>query len=81
LNYATWLSFFQQAVFPYLLTVIFDFPKFDIFGRLFNFYQNLNAKHHDIMTLLIGYGLMFLNNRFQIWPAFGLDYSTHTAVS
>lgn len=32
-------------------------------------------------VLLIAYGLMFLDNRFQIWPAFGLDYSTHTAVS
>jgi hypothetical protein len=32
-------------------------------------------------VLLISYGLMFLDNRFQIWPAFGLDYSTHTAVS
>jgi hypothetical protein len=34
-----------------------------------------------VFVLLIAYGLMFLDNRFQIWPAFGLDYSTHTAVS
>jgi hypothetical protein len=32
-------------------------------------------------VLIISYGLMFLDNRFQIWPAFGLDYSTHTAVA
>lgn len=29
----------------------------------------------------IAYGLMFLDNRFQVWPAAGLDYSTHTAVA
>ena len=31
--------------------------------------------------LIIAYGLMFIDNRLKIWPAFGLDYSTHTAVA
>lgn len=31
--------------------------------------------------LLVAYGLMFIDNRIKIWPAFGLDYSTHTAVA
>lgn len=31
--------------------------------------------------LLISYGLMFIDAQLQIWPIFGLDYSTHTAVS
>ncbi len=31
--------------------------------------------------LIIVYGLMFTDNRLKIWPAFGLDYSTHTAVA
>lgn len=31
--------------------------------------------------LLVSYGAMFLDNAIHIWPAFGLDYSTHTAVS
>ena len=30
---------------------------------------------------LIAYSLMFLDGRLDIWPAFGLDYSTHTAVA
>lgn len=32
-------------------------------------------------VLLIAYGLMFLDGRFEIWSTFGLDYSTHTAVA
>lgn len=31
--------------------------------------------------LLISYGLMFFDNAVRLWPAFGLDYSTHTAVA
>jgi hypothetical protein len=31
--------------------------------------------------MLVAYGLMFLDNRLQIWPAVGMDYSTHTAVA
>lgn len=30
---------------------------------------------------VIAYGLMFLDSALGIWPHFGLDYSTHTAVS
>ncbi len=31
--------------------------------------------------VVIAYSLMFLDHRLNIWPAFGLDYSTHTAVA
>lgn len=31
--------------------------------------------------LIVAYGLMFLDDRYHIWPAVGLDYSTHTAVA
>lgn len=31
--------------------------------------------------LLIAYGLMLTDNQLQLWPRFGLDYSTHTAVA
>jgi hypothetical protein len=34
-----------------------------------------------IGTLLIAYGLMWLDNLYRVWPALGLDYSTHTAVA
>lgn len=30
---------------------------------------------------LVSYGLMFLDRHLGIWPAFGLDYSTHTATA
>jgi hypothetical protein len=34
-----------------------------------------------LIGLVITYGLMFLDMKLQIWPAFGLDYSTHTALA
>lgn len=33
------------------------------------------------LGLISTYGLMWLDNTYQIWPAFGLDYSTHTAFA
>lgn len=33
------------------------------------------------VVLSIAYGLMLLDGRFYLWPALGLDYSTHTAVA
>lgn len=33
------------------------------------------------LGLLIAYGLMILDNYLGLWPAVGLDYSTHTAVA
>jgi hypothetical protein len=29
----------------------------------------------------VAYGLMFVDRRWNVWSAFGLDYSTHTALS
>lgn len=34
-----------------------------------------------VIGLLVTYGLMMLDNNFKIWPAAGLDYSTHTAFA
>lgn len=38
-----------------------------------------------LLTILIfaavAYGFMFIDSWLGLWPAFGLDYSTHTAVS
>jgi hypothetical protein len=33
------------------------------------------------VVVLVAYGLMFLDRHLNIWAAFSLDYSTHTAVS
>lgn len=30
---------------------------------------------------VVAYGFMFLDNFWRVWPAFGLDYSTHTATA
>jgi len=34
-----------------------------------------------VYAFTLAYGLMFIDNRFALWPTFGLDYSTHTAVA
>ncbi len=34
-----------------------------------------------IYSLLVSYGIMVWDNQFNMWPALGLDYSTHTAVA
>jgi hypothetical protein len=33
------------------------------------------------VVAFVAYGFMFLDRRLNIWPAFGLDYSTHTAIA
>lgn len=33
------------------------------------------------VVVFVAYGLMFFDGRFKVWLAFGLDYSTHTAVA
>ncbi|MGD6736345.1 hypothetical protein ACP5PY_08125 [Photobacterium leiognathi subsp. mandapamensis] len=34
-----------------------------------------------VLSTLFIYGVMFLDNVLHIWPAFGLDYRTHTAIA
>ncbi|MEH6345385.1 MAG: hypothetical protein V7785_09890 [Bermanella sp.] len=34
-----------------------------------------------IYALVVSYGIMVWDNQFNVWPALGLDYSTHTAVA
>ena len=43
----------------------------------------LLARHSIALCLLFScaYGFMLLDQQLAIWPAFGLDYSTHTAVA
>lgn len=36
---------------------------------------------YGLLLLIVSYALMFLDRSFKLWPAIGLDYSTHTAVS
>ncbi len=34
-----------------------------------------------LMLLTVSYGFMFIDKALGLWPAFGSDYSTHTAVA
>jgi hypothetical protein len=34
-----------------------------------------------LIFAVIAYGFMFIDSWLKLWPALGLDYSTHTAVS
>jgi hypothetical protein len=34
-----------------------------------------------VLSAIIVYALMFLDNKYLLWPAAGLDYSTHTATA
>ncbi|KJF91914.1 hypothetical protein CTM94_01845 [Photobacterium leiognathi] len=34
-----------------------------------------------ILSTIFIYTMMFIDNILHIWPAFGLDYSTHTAIA
>ncbi|MFT6927603.1 MAG: hypothetical protein ACJAZP_003240 [Psychromonas sp.] len=52
---------------------------------LFYLYQQESNRGGEIKVLLLSlvlvYSLMLLDNYFNIWPAWGLDYSTHSAVA
>lgn len=56
-----------------------------IFTWLFYLYQEAAIRRAEIkillLSLLLVYTVMFLDNYFNIWPIWGLDYSTHSAVA
>ena len=49
-----------------------DWPRWRATASIFAF---------SLCLLVVSYALMFVDNAMQLWPRFGLDYSTHTAVS
>ncbi len=46
-----------------------------------NYKSAVSRIYFLIGSLLFSYGLMFFDNAIHLWPALGLDYSTHTAVA
>jgi len=56
-----------------------------IFIWLFYLYTDAAIRRAEIkvllLSLLLVYSLMFVDNYFNIWPIWGLDYSTHSAVA
>lgn len=68
-----------DAYIPALLLIIIMFLIRDMFklgGK-----QSLIQLVSVITLIGIVYLVMGVDNYFKIWPAFGLDYSTHTALS
>lgn len=61
---------------------------FLLFGILISFFVDKPAKRLALMGLcqaiflvVCCYIMMFIDNNIGIWPALGMDYSTHTALS
>jgi len=52
-------------------------------GALFKSQWRLTGLRFLVICALlsIAYGLMWFDSQFKLWPLFGLDYSTHTAVA
>jgi hypothetical protein len=70
----------------HLLAIIADlYTPLLIFIWLFYLYQKAATRGAEIkvllLSLLLVYGVMFLDNYFNIWLTWGLDYSTHSAVA
>lgn len=74
----TWqqgLDFIADAINPSLLVLALvaswlqqGKPPWAFWGRIF-------------LSLVVVYGMMFIDNQFQLWPRLGWDYSTHTAFA
>lgn len=47
----------------------------------FGFLRKLTEISSIIVAVCIVYGCMWIDNTFNIWPVFDLDYSTHTALA
>lgn len=70
----------------HLLAIISDlYIPLLIFTWLFYLYKEATTRRAEIkvllLSLLLVYTLMFVDNHFNIWPILGLDYSTHSAVA
>ncbi|MFT7052987.1 MAG: hypothetical protein ACJAU1_000538 [Psychromonas sp.] len=70
----------------YLAAIVADlYIPLLIFIWLFYLYKEATIRCAEIkvllLSLLLVYSLMFADNYFDIWPIWGLDYSTHSAVA
>jgi hypothetical protein len=77
LTYQT-LDAIADAVTPLLLGTTLLLPAIPAFRArtgLARWYLRLAA------TLFLVYGLMLIDGQLRLWPAFGADYSTHTALA
>ena len=73
------LDVIADSYIPALFVIsVFVFAR-DIFKL--GFKRNFVQLSSIILSIIIVYAVMAIDNNFKIWPAFDLDYSTHTAFS
>ena len=46
-----------------------------------NYRESVSQFSFLFLLLIVSYSFMFIDKSFGLWPAFGADYSTHTAVA
>lgn len=66
---------------PLLFVLFLAGLERDVYLLWPNYRASLISLFYLIGLLAAAYGLMFIDNTLRLWPTFGLDYSTHTAVS
>ncbi|MGH8591258.1 MAG: hypothetical protein ACREXX_18655, partial [Gammaproteobacteria bacterium] len=74
------LDIIADAVNPALALLALVFPWLDHeairrCGSRWSFWTR------TLLSLAVVYVLMFVDERFRLWPALGLDYSAHTAFA
>ena len=78
LDYQT-LDTIADSYTPLLAILCLGYLAKSLFRKEFTAFKTLGL--FVIYSLAVSYGIMFWDNHFNIWPAFELDYSTHTAVA
>ena len=73
------LGVIADTYIPIIFIVSMFFLAKDVFKIGFN--KKLIELSSVIVSIFTVYIIMFLDSAFKIWPIFGLDYSTHTALS
>lgn len=80
MSYET-LDAIADAYIPFLLILL----MLGLVIKIYQFWPNFRAPVFFFLylmsLLLVSYSLMFLDKAVGLWPALGLDYSTHTAVA
>ena len=73
------LDFIADSYIPVLFFISLFIFAVDIFRN--GFKKHCLQLGSVVLSVLIVYLVMAVDNRFEIWPKFDLDYSTHTALA
>lgn len=80
MSYET-LDTIADAYTPLLLILFLVSFGVKLYQRWPNYREPILHFGFLLMLLIASYGLMFIDKALGLWPAFGSDYSTHTAVA